>query len=59
MPLLCWTGPWFAEVLHSVRDAREREPEVFDFLRFFGYHQSIILATQALPSAIFNATSTV
>lgn len=26
MPLLCWTGPWFAEVLHSVRDAREREP---------------------------------
>lgn len=41
MPVSCWAGPGFAEVLSSVRDARERElvqrgAEVFDLLRFSG-----------------------
>ena len=41
VPVLLWVGPWFAEVLSSVRDARERElvhqgAGVFDFLSFSG-----------------------
>lgn len=41
VPVLCWAGPWFAEVLSSVRYARGRElvqqgAKVFDFLGFLG-----------------------